>query len=299
MPRVPLPYPESQGSVDVGGAPLYYRSLGPRGAPTVLVVHGGPSDHRYLAPLADLVPAGFRVVWYDQLGCGRSPRPRSFAGYSMEEAGRHVNAVRAGLRLGRVHLFGHSWGGALALEAAVRFPRSFRSVAVCGGFGSQASFERAMRRHLAGLPASLRRPIERGERTGRYRDRRYVAAVRARRRIYSTGLRTLPYEFAVTLPSVNRRLMRAVYGPRPGLLSPATGILAGWDVSDGLRRLPVPALVLSGGIEAGRFTARDLHRWIPRSRLVTFAGAAHLPFYQVRDRFIETLAGFFRSVDRR
>jgi proline iminopeptidase len=293
------PYRDVTGFVPVEGARLYYRSLGERSDPTVLVVHGGPSDHRYLLSLADLVPRGYRVVWYDQLGCGRSTHPRSFREYSMEAAGRHVEAVRRGLRLGRPHLFGHSWGGALALEAAVLFPQSFRSLSVVGGFASDASFRRAMRRHVRSLPDALRIPIEQGERDGRYDSAAYRTAVRTRQQRYSFGVSVLPYEFALSLPSVNRQLRRAVYGRRPGLLSPPTGFLNGWDVSADLGRLRLPVLVASGGIEAGRFTARDLHRWIPHSRLVTFRGAAHLPFVQVRDEFLRTLLGFFESVGGR
>jgi proline iminopeptidase len=298
MHRNLSPYPETQGYVDAEGSRLFYRSLGNLTSPAVLVVHGGPSDHRYLSVLADLVPNGYRVVWYDQLGCGRSRHPRSFRDYSMEAAGRHVEAVRRQLRLGRPHLFGHSWGGALALQAAVLFPRSFRSLTTCGGFASEASFQRAMRQHVHGLPRAVREPIERNERVGRYGSVEYRAAVRTRQRVYSTGLRVLPYDFAASLSTVNRRLRRAIYGDRPGLLSPATGFLQGWDLQSGLRRLRMPSLVLSGTIEAGRYTARDVHRWLPGSRLVTFAGAAHLPFYQVRDRFMEVLLTFLRSVDR-
>jgi proline-specific peptidase len=292
-PRRLTPYRDRHGFVDVQGEALFYRSLGDRRDPTVLVVHGGPSDHRYLSVLADLVPRGFRVIWFDQLGCGRSSRPASYRDFSMEGAGRQVEDVRRRLSLGRPHLFGHSWGGALALQAAVLFPRSFRSLAVCGGFASERSFEHAMREHTHRLPRSLREPIERSERAGRYDDPTYRTAVRRRHREYSNGLRVLPYEFVETEPAINRPLLRAIYGQRPGLLSPSTGALRSWDLRPKLGRIRIPTLIMSGEIEAGRYTARDLHRWLPQSRLVTFAGAAHLPFFQARDLFMESLLDFY------
>ncbi len=277
---------------------MYYRSIGETEAPTVLVVHGGPSDHRYLRVLADLVPLGYRVVWFDQLGCGRSSRPRSFDGGSMELYAEQIERVRRALRLGRVHLFGHSWGGALALQAAVAHPASFRTVVLSGGFASDASFLRAMRRHTRGLPASLRGPIERAARTGRYDRSSYRRAARLRQRQYSAGLAILPYDFELTVRAVNRRLMRAVYGDRPGLLAPLGGWLEGWDVTGRLARLRTPMLVVAGVLEAGRFTAREIARTARRAKLVLLPGSAHLPFFQDRDRFLSEVRRFLDAHER-
>ncbi|MGC2205524.1 MAG: proline iminopeptidase-family hydrolase [Thermoplasmata archaeon] len=296
MRRSRPPFAETTGHLEVDGGRIFYRALGGPRRPTVLVLHGGPSDHRYLAMLADLVPRGYRVVWYDQLGCGRSSRPRSYREYTMETFGRQAESVRRALGLGRPHLFGHSWGGALALEAATLYPRSFRSLSVCGGFGSATSFGNALRRHTHRLPRALREPIERYEREGNYVSPEYRAAIAERRRVYSTGVRVLPYEFAATASGVNPRLLRAVYGPNRGLLSPPGGLLRGWDLRPRLARIRLPTLIMSGEIGAGRYTARDLHRWLPNSERVTFPGAAHLPFYQSRDRFLETMLRFLDAI---
>jgi proline iminopeptidase len=289
------PYPDTEGFVRVNGHRIFFRSLGRALRGTMLVVHGGPSDHRYLTCLADLVPHGFRIVWFDQWGCGRSDRPRSLRTFTMERAGAEVIGVARQLRLRSPHLFGHSWGGALALQAATRSPRRFRSVIVCGGFASDRSFQRAMRRHIHALPPPLRDPIERGEREGRYDDPVYRAAVRRRRREYSLGMEVLPFDLAVTEPSMNHQLLRAIYGDRPGLFSPATGALQGWDIRPAVARLPVPCLVLAGEREAGRYTALELHRLIAGSRLVLLSGAAHLPFLQSRDQFMQVVLSFLEK----
>ncbi len=293
------PFPTRDGFLPVDGGRLYWRSVGDPASPPLLVVHGGPSEHGYLRVLEDLVPYGIRVVFYDQWGCGRSTRWPLPSRYGPASAGQHVERVRQVLRLGRPTLFGHSWGGAVALEAIAQFPRSYRRLVLCGAFPSTASFGRAMRLHLRSLPPAIRRPLEAGETSGRFESAAYRQALRRRRREFSQGVRVLPLEFRAAEARVNRRLLRAIFGHRPGLLSRPTGSLAGWDVRPRLGRVRVPTLLLAGDREAGRFTARELHRLWPRSRLTLIAGAAHLPFYEQRDRFLGELLDFLSPRPRR
>ncbi len=90
----------------------------------LLVLHGGPGlPHDYLSDLAQLADGGRTVVFYDQLGCGRSDHPDDAALWVMDTFVEEVATIRQALGLDRVHLFGHSWGGWLALEYALRRPK--------------------------------------------------------------------------------------------------------------------------------------------------------------------------------
>ena len=91
-------------------------SLSSRQAAPVLVLHGGPSvPSDYLYPLVDFIP--YRsIVFFDQLGCGRSDEPKDAAAYSIEAAVDDVEAVVKKLGLRRFHLYGQSYGGILAFE---------------------------------------------------------------------------------------------------------------------------------------------------------------------------------------
>jgi proline iminopeptidase len=104
---------------------LWFRVVSPEllraGGPAPLVVlHGGPqvpSDY-----LFDLERLGSdrSVIFYDQLGCGRSdaPSPDMRRVYSVASSVRDVHAVLRGLRVPRYHLYGQSWGGLLAAHVA-------------------------------------------------------------------------------------------------------------------------------------------------------------------------------------
>jgi proline iminopeptidase len=63
--------PRQQGHADVPGGRVWYEVVGDGPGLPLVTLHGGPGmPHDYLAPLADLGESR-RVVFYDQLGCGR------------------------------------------------------------------------------------------------------------------------------------------------------------------------------------------------------------------------------------
>src|SRR5947199_9009517 len=126
-----------EGYAKILGFNLFYRTYGTPTKGTVLCLHGGPGmTHDYLLPLEDLAQFGYRVVLMDQLGCGKSERPRGTELYSIAHNVEEVEAVRNALRLGRVHLMGSSYGDALALATAVKYERNLRSPHITRGRAS-------------------------------------------------------------------------------------------------------------------------------------------------------------------
>jgi proline iminopeptidase len=105
----------------VSGARLYYRDLG-EGKP-IIVLHGGPDfDHNYLVPEMDRLAGSFRVIYYDQRGRGRSVEGVAPEDVSVSSEVEDLEEVRRSFGLDPVALLGHSWGGVLAMEYAIRHP---------------------------------------------------------------------------------------------------------------------------------------------------------------------------------
>src|SRR5688500_13940495 len=105
---------QREGYVAVEGGRVWYGVVGAGAGAPLLALHGGPGyPHDYLEPLERL--AGERpVIFYDQLGCGRSDRPDEPALWRVERFVDELGRVRAELSLEQVHLLGHSWGSMLA-----------------------------------------------------------------------------------------------------------------------------------------------------------------------------------------
>src|SRR5579863_4784584 len=123
---------EQEGFIPVeDGYRVWYRSVGGgehEGIP-LLILHGGPGfPHDYLENLAALATPRRRVIFYDQLGCGRSDKPDDLSLWQVPRFVRELATVRRELGLEHVHILGQSWGGMLAIEYALTQPEGLTSL---------------------------------------------------------------------------------------------------------------------------------------------------------------------------
>lgn len=292
--------PDRTGRVWVRNKRLFYRRVGEPNRGTVLVLHGGPgSTHEYLTPLGDLVGAGYEVVFYDQAGCGRSERRISYRNYTIASSADDADQLRLQLQLGRVHLFGHSYGGALALEAAIRHPRSWRSLVVSSGYASMRSLWRSRRRRVSQLSPANKRAWLEFERTG-VMTRTSIRAAEEFRRRFTERTENRVFEVLMTSQHSNRRILEAMGYSAPRLFYDGfqTGTMAGWDVTKEIPRIRIPTLITTG--EHDHITpdcAREIHRAIPDSQLFIARGRGHQLFFEDRDRYISLVRRFLDRVE--
>jgi len=108
-----------EGFFPVNGAQLYYRDTGQ--GQTIVVIHGGPDfDHHYLLPDLDPLSDAFRLIYYDQRGRGRSGWGVQPEDVTLESEISDLESLREYFQLESVAVLGHSWGGLLAMEYAIR-----------------------------------------------------------------------------------------------------------------------------------------------------------------------------------
>ncbi|GAB4587719.1 prolyl aminopeptidase [Nocardia sp. IFM 10818] len=119
--------PYEQGLLDVGdGQQIYWEVSGnPAGKPVVFL-HGGPGGGTAPFHRQFFDPAAYRIVLFDQRGCGRSV-PHIADGASLEanttwHLVRDIEALRTHLGVERWQVFGGSWGSTLALSYAQTHP---------------------------------------------------------------------------------------------------------------------------------------------------------------------------------
>ena len=106
----------------------------PASGNVLIAIHGGPGmTSDYLLNLEILAGSDLAVVTYDQRGVGRSSNPPADPGsYTLQKYAEDLDAVREALGVDSVHVFGHSWGGIVALRYASLHPDRVRSVVLMG-----------------------------------------------------------------------------------------------------------------------------------------------------------------------
>lgn len=281
------------------GHRLFVRSIGTPDRGTILTLHGGPgATHDYLLPLADLCALGYRVVFYDQLGCGRSEVPRNPALFTVEHYVEEVDSLRRTLGLGRVHLIGSSWGGLLGLAYALEHPDGLSTLVTVGGLASVPFASAEMERLRRRLPAPITAALARHEARGEYRSPEYVRAVSEFYRRHLCRLDPWPVEVTRSLEWTERRPVYPIMnGPNEFTI---TGTIRYWDCTRLLPRMRTPTLVTGGRYdEVTPRVARQIHEGIRGSQWVTFSRSAHLPFWEERPKFRAVVGGFLRRHARR
>ena len=262
----------------------------------LLVVHGGPgSPHDYLEPLAALAE-GRRVVFYDQLGCGRSDHPHDPSLWSVELFEAELGALRAALGLDRCHLLGQSWGGGLALAHAARAD-GVAGLTLADPLVCTADWIAEADRLRAELPGDVQGVLRRHEVAGTTDDPAYRQAMLVYYWRHVCRLEPWPecLQRSFAALEADPEVYLAMWGPSE---FHCTGVLGDWDVRSELAAISAPALVVGGRHdECTPAIQEDLHRRLPGSEWVVFEDSSHMPHLEERERFLEVVGGFLRRAE--
>jgi proline iminopeptidase len=110
-----IPPPREEGRTTATEVPLYWAAYGKKGAPRLLVLHGGPgADHRYLLPQLLHLGESHDLLFYDQRGGGKS-RTESPAPITWQTHVDDLAALVGEMALEPLSLVGYSFGGLLSL----------------------------------------------------------------------------------------------------------------------------------------------------------------------------------------
>lgn len=286
-----------EGYAPVPGGMVWHRTVGSGPGLPLLVLHGGPgSGSDYLSSLAELAE-GRPVVFYDQLGCGRSRAADTPGLWTLDRFVAEILLLRRALRLKEFHLYGHSWGGWLGQEYVLRHPQGVRSLTLASTSASIPEHCAEMTRLRAELPAAVADALTRHETTGEFDHPDYRAALLQFYQRHLCLLEEWPDELIrVMTRERDNHAYRTLSGPNELTI---TGDLAGWDRSADLGAITVPSLVTVGRFdEITPVCAGTLRRGIANSRLAVFEHSAHMPHLEERERYLKVLADFLAECDQ-
>jgi len=289
----------SEGYVRVLNYWIFFKSFGEARKGTILCLHGGPGgSHDSGITMAKLSQEGYRVVLYDQLGCGKSDLPPDQSLYTVERYVEEVEGVRSGLGLGKIHLYGHSWGGSLNLAYAIKYSNNLESLLVSSGNSSTPLCAAEMWRLRSELPRELQDTLRRYEVAGDYLNDDYLRAVDE---VYKKHLCRLdPWPPTIkSMVEQKRRgwpglVYRLMWGPNEFF---PVGTIRYWDVTNELHRISVPTLITCGRYdEVTPKNSEVLNSKIKDSKFLIFEKSSHSARIEEPERYFEVYGQFLNGL---
>lgn len=230
----------------------YYRRAG-KGPPMVLI-HALGLDHRLWDEQVDQLASAFDVIAYDVRGHGQTDAP---AGpYRVADFADDLAGLLDSLGIERAHLVGISMGGMIAQQFALSYPGRIRSLVLAD---TTSEYNQDARRQF-------------GERA-RVVEERGMMPLAA-----PTTERWFTPEFRAQNPRAVDRIMDIFVACPPHGYAAACRAISRIDFTERLVNIHVPTLVLVGAHDTSTTPemALKIHEYIPGSRYLQIADAAHL-----------------------
>lgn len=271
-----------------------YRS-GEGGVP-LLVVHGGPGvpcSYLYGAH-AHYAEAGFDVVSWDQLGCGRSDRPDDPSLWTVGRFVAEVEAVREQLGWDRMLLLGNSWGGMLGLEYCLAYPDRVQAFVFGNSAADMKRLIGGFDRCKLGLGSDTARMMQVREAENTVDHPEYVAARTLLMYRHMCRMDVWPDAVLDSMKPEGLGLapFTAMFGTH---WYNCSGNLRDWDRMADLSRIACPTLVTTSEWDyLLPEYSRLVHEHLPTSEIVIFRNSGHMPFWDAADRYHPAVLGFLK-----
>lgn len=273
--------------------------------PTIklLLLHGGPGcTHEYFEAFDSYFPAaGIEYYYYDQLGSAYSDQPDEPDLWELPRFVEEVEQVRQALALDRsnFYLLGHSWGGTLAIEYALRYQKHLRGLVISNMMASIPAYnEYANKILMPTMDQTVLAEIKRLESAGDFQNPRYMELLIPHH--YEKHILRMP---ADKWPDPVQRMVKhmnaKVYIPMQGPSElGASGKLVNWDRTADLEKIAVPTLVIGA-----RFDTMDpahmemMASRVQKGRYLFCPNGSHLAMYDDQQAYVAGVTQFIRDVD--
>ena len=294
--RIPISTPA--GTFEVGT-----QSVGESPTIKLLLLHGGPGvNHEYFETFADYLPdAGIEIIYYDQLGSFGSDQPDDMSLWELPRFVEEVEQVRLALGLDADNFFllGHSWGGILGIEYALKYGQHLKGLIVSNMMSDIPAYNRYARDVL--MPqmdqVALARILE-IEAAEDYDNPEYEALLLEHFYVFHV-LRRPADEWPECVDRSFSHTNKQVYVHMQGLSEMgARGTLVNWSRYEDLDKIDVPTLVIGARHDTmNPDHLRAMAERFPRGEFLYCPNGSHMAMYDDAETYLPGLINFLHEVD--
>lgn len=287
-----------------GAFNVYTKRMGNNPKMRVLLLHGGPGGtHEEFGNFDGYLPnEEIEYIYYDQLDSYYSDKPNDSTLWTTEHFVEEVEQVRKALNLNKdnFYLLGQSWGGILALEYALKYQDNLKGLIVSNMVASVPEYNKYAQEVLGPqLPNDVLKEIKEIEANEDYANPRYEELLMKHfytEHILRKPLEEWPKSVHLLFEHLNSEIYVYMQGPSEfGITDEAT--LSDWDVSDRLKEIKVPTLMLGA-----KYDTMDpkYMEWmasqVQNGRSITTNGS-HLSQFDDPETFFPAVVRFIKDVD--
>jgi proline iminopeptidase len=266
----------------------------------LLLLNGGPGmSHEYFECMESFLPKeGIEFIYYDQLGTGFSDNPNDTTMWDLPRYVEEVEQVRVALHLDKdnFYLLGHSWGGILAMQYALKYQNNLKGIVVSNMMASCPKYGEYSKVLQSKLNPDVLKTIQDLEAKKDYANPKYMELLMAN--FYNQHILRLPVSdwpepVTRSMGRLNQSLYITMQGPSEMGLS---GKLTNWDVSKELKNISVPTLVIGAKYDT---MDPEYMKWMAsqfqKGTYLYCANGSHMSLYDDQQTYMKGLIDFLNK----
>ncbi len=270
----------------------------------VLLLHGGPAcTHEYFECFENFFPnEDIEFYYYDQLGSYYSDQPNDTSLWHLDRFVEEVEQVRKALHLDKdnFYLLGHSWGGILAMQYALKYQDHLKGLIISDMMSNGPEYGKYAQDVLSKqMNKNVLDTIREIERKGDFSNPTYMRLLYPN--FYEQHICRFPNEewpdpVKRTFRHLNGVIYTQMQGPSEFGIA---GNLAQWNVSDQLKNIKTPALTIGA-----KYDSMDPEhmKWMstqfPNGSYLYCPNGSHMCMYDDQQAYFNGLVKFIKAVDK-
>lgn len=283
---------------------VWTKSFGNSPTMKLLLLSGGPGiSHEYFECMESFLPAeGIELIYYDQLGTGFSDNPDDTAFWDLDRYVEEVEQVRKALGLNKnnCYLLGHSWGGLLGMQYALKYQDSLKGLIISNMMSNVPAYGKYAQDVLAkGMNSSVVAEIRQIEAKGDYANPRYMELLVPNfyeKHVLRLPASQWPEPFNRAMGRLNQSLYVTMQGPSEFGVA---GKLINWSVQERLQELKVPTLVIGGTHDTmDPEHMKKMSEWVQNGSFLLCPNGSHMSMYDDQEAYMAGLIKFILGVNQ-
>ncbi|MES2592279.1 MAG: proline iminopeptidase-family hydrolase [Bacteroidota bacterium] len=284
-----------EGYIPVNGGRVWYRIVGEGKGTPILLLHGGPGVPSYYLKPLEVLGKDRPVIFYDQLGCGKSDPITDTSLLTVEHFVNELEQVKEALGLKEYYLYGQSWGTMLATDYYLKYPAGIKALIMSSPAISIPMWLKDADTLIATLPDSVQNAILTNEQSKTFDSPDYQKAIK----IYYQNFLARKLPWSPDIDSAFSKMGVNVYtymgGPSEFTM---IGPLKDYDRTSRLNEIKVPTLFITGEFDEARpSTVKYYQSLVAGAEFKLIENAGHMTMQDNPEQNNQAISDFLNKLE--